>query len=235
MLEQAGGRAASTVNVSLGNLVHELAEAVPDGDVVLLRDLLARRFPRLGLGSGWVADAERERAERMIGKLAEYVRRSVADRRTLVATEQPVTVQVGRAQVSGMVDRLERDADGRLVVVDLKTGRSAPRQGDLARHAQLGVYQLAVEEGGFDQVAPDHAGSGGAMLVQLGGKTKGVGVQEQPALAQDDDPLWARRLVETVADGMAAAQFAATVNPMCRMCPVRRSCPIQLEGRQVGQ
>jgi RecB family exonuclease len=235
LLEQAGGRPASTVNVSLGNLVHELAEAVPDGDVTLLRDLLARRFPRLGLGPGWVADAERERAERMIGKLAEYVRRCAADRRTLVATEQPVTVEVGRAVVSGLVDRLEQDGDGRLVVVDLKTGRSAPRTGDLARHAQLGVYQLAVEQGGFDEVAPDHAGSGGAMLVQLGGRTKGVGIQEQPALAEDDDPLWARRLVETVADGMAAARFAATVNPMCRMCSVRRSCPIQLEGRQVGQ
>jgi RecB family exonuclease len=120
-------------------------------------------------------------------------------------------------------------------VVDLKTGRSAPRGADLDRHAQLGVYQLAVEEGGFDQVAPGAAGSGGAMLVQLGGKTKGVGVQEQRALAEDDDPQWARRLVEEVADGMAAAEFDATVNPMCRMCTVKRSCPIQLEGRQVGQ
>jgi len=238
LLEQAGGRPASTVNVSLGNLIHELAEAVPDGDVALLRELLARRFPRLGLGEGWVADAERDRAERMIGKLSEYVRRSTAERRTLVATEQPVSVEVGRAVVTGMVDRLERDADGRLVVVDLKTGKSAPRGSDLARHAQLGVYQLAVEEGGFDELVPAAdrpAGSGGAMLVQLGGKTKGVGIQEQPALAQDEDPQWARRLVESVADGMAAAQFSATVNPMCRMCAVKRSCPIQLEGRQVGQ
>ena len=238
LLEQAGGRPGSTVNVSLGNLIHELAEAVPDGDVVLLRELLARRFPRLGLGEGWVADAERDRAERMVGKLAEYVRRSAAERRTLVATEQQVSVEVGRAVVSGMVDRLERDGDGRLVVVDLKTGRSAPRGSDLARHAQLGVYQLAVEEGGFDALVPPGdrpAGSGGAMLVQLGGKTKGVGIQEQPALAQDEDPQWARRLVESVADGMAAAQFSATVNPMCRMCTVKRSCPIQLEGRQVNQ
>src|SRR6185436_2374005 len=149
---------------------------------------------------------------------------------------------VGRAVVSGQVDRLERDADGRLVVVDLKTGTTPVRRDDLAEHAQLGVYQVAVEEGGFDALAPAPAGraddeprSGGAMLVQLGGKTKGLTVQPQPPLAAADDPRWAHRLVARVADGMAGDGFTATENEMCRTCPVTRSCPLQPEGRQVGE
>jgi RecB family exonuclease len=132
------------------------------------------------------------------------------------------------------VDRLERDADGRLFVVDLKTGKSGPARADLARHAQLGVYQLAVEAGGFEQFAPG-ATSGGAALVQLGTSTKKVGVHRQPPLAQDDQPQWARQLVETVAQGMAGSTFLASGNAMCRMCAVRRSCPLQAEGRQVGE
>ena len=44
---------------------------------------------------------------------------------------------------------LERDADGRAVVVDLKTGSSKPSRAELARHPQLGVYQLAVALGAF--------------------------------------------------------------------------------------
>ncbi len=162
----------------------------------------------------------------MLDKLAAYVRESRAAGRELVATEHEVSATVGRAEIRGTVDRLERDAEGRLVVVDLKTGTSQPRAAELDRHAQLGVYQLAVEAAGQT--------SGGAELVQLGAKTKRVTVQQQPPLAQDDDPAWAHDLVQGVAEGMAAAEFSATVNPRCRMCDLRRCCPAQLEGRQVG-
>jgi hypothetical protein len=73
------------------------------------------------------------------------------------------------------------------------------------------------------------------MLVQLGGKTKGPGLQHQPPLHRADDPRWAHRLVERVADGMAGEGFEATQNDMCRTCPVTRSCPLQPDGRQVGE
>jgi superfamily I DNA/RNA helicase/RecB family exonuclease len=234
MLEAAGGTSSSSTAQSLGNLVHELAQEVPDGDPRRLADLLETRIRRLGLAEGWVGDRERERAGTMIRKFSEYVARASGGRE-LVAVEQALQVQIGRAVVRGTVDRLERDAAGRLVVIDLKTGRSGPARAELDRHAQLGVYQLAVTEGGFEQVAPGERDSGGAALVQLGKDTKGVVAQTQPALAEDDDPRWARALVERVADGMAGATFAAAANPMCRMCGVRRSCPAQPEGRQVGE
>ena len=37
--------------------------------------------------------------------------------------------------------------EGRLVVVDVKTGKSPVTKDDAQRHAQLGLYQLAVAEG----------------------------------------------------------------------------------------
>jgi RecB family exonuclease len=169
----------------------------------------------------------------MITKVAEYVALSRKRGRELLAVEQDVRVQVGRATVRGQVDRLERDGEGRLYVVDLKTGKSAPTGADLARHAQLGVYQLAVEAGGFEEFAGGTS-SGGAALVQLGTKTKKVGVQEQKPLADDAEPGWARHLVLRVAEGMAGSGFTASGNSLCRMCSVRRSCPLQPEGRQVG-
>jgi RecB family exonuclease len=148
--------------------------------------------------------------------------------------EQDVEVQVGRARVRGQVDRLERDADGRLVVVDLKTGSSVAAKADLPRHAQLGVYQLVVAEGGFDEVVPGGE-SGGATLVYLGSPSKRHSIREQGPLADDEDPGWARELVTGVADGMAAATFTARTGSACRVCAARRACPAQLEGRQVGQ
>jgi hypothetical protein len=58
-------------------------------------------------------------------------------------------------------------------------------------------------------------------------------VQGQPPLRADADPDWARTLLRTVAAGMSGQQFEARTGAHCRMCSVRRSCPVQVEGRQV--
>lgn len=74
----------------------------------------------------------------------------------MVATEQPFTVTCRLPDESvvvlrGTADRLELDNEGRLVVVDLKTGKYPAEK--IAEHPQLGLYQLAVAEGGFAEVA----------------------------------------------------------------------------------
>ena len=48
-------------------------------------------------------------------------------------------------RLDGYADRLELDAEGRVVVVDLKTGKYAPTKDEVAEHPQLGLYQLAVD------------------------------------------------------------------------------------------
>ncbi len=50
-------------------------------------------------------------------------------------------------RLRGRVDRIERDAAGRLVIVDVKTGKTPVSKDDAQRHAQLAAYQLAVAEG----------------------------------------------------------------------------------------
>jgi hypothetical protein len=68
-------------------------------------------------------------------------------------------------------------------------------------------------------------------LVQIGGTQKSARVQAQDAL--DGEDSWAHELVRRCADGMAGAVFDALENDLCRVCPVRTSCPVQREGRQV--
>ncbi len=55
----------------------------------------------------------------------------------------------------GRVDRLERDGAGRLVIVDVKTGKTPVSKDDAQQHAQLAMYQLAVAEGLVPDGAPD--------------------------------------------------------------------------------
>jgi RecB family exonuclease len=156
-----------------------------------------------------------------------------ANPRDLVAVEEALKVRIGQVEITGRVDRLESDDQGRAVVVDLKTGASAPREEELDRHPQLGVYQLAVLLGAFEQFGLSEPG--GAELVQVGkaSLTARAKVQRQDALADDPEPAWAKDLVETVAAGMAGPVFQARVNPGCRTCPVASCCPVNPEGEQV--
>ena len=234
LLSSAGGRSASSLAQGLGNLVHEIAADLPDAGADVLTAELHRRWARLGLGAGWAADTERGRLETMIAKLAAYL---VAERSrwALVDVERDFSVEVdvpgGPALLTGRVDRLERDADGRLRVVDLKTGKSAPAGDDVLEHAQLGIYQLAVEHGGFTDGAP--ARSGGAALVHLGVPTVKPKQQHQHPLADAEDPDWAMSLLARVTAGMSGSQFPATTNQVCARCSLRGCCPAVGDGRAV--
>jgi RecB family exonuclease len=118
-------------------------------------------------------------------------------------------------------------------VVDLKTSSSPVPGADLDRHPQLGVYQLAVLLGAFEEFGLTEPG--GAELVQVGKASLAaqVRVQSQRSLLEDPEPAWAEDLVETVAAGMAGPLFQARVNPGCRNCPVASSCPAHTSGEQV--
>jgi superfamily I DNA/RNA helicase/RecB family exonuclease len=231
LLETSGGTAADSAAQGIGTMIHALAEQAAKES--LSADELGERFAeavkRVDVGSGWFAGRQRERAATMLAKLVDWLRTGAGE---FVAAEQDFQVTVGRAVLSGQVDRLELDDRGRLVVIDFKTGKGQPTKADLPNHPQLGAYQVAVTAGGFDDVAPGLRDSGGAALVQLGGKQQNFTVQRQEPLPAGDD-TWVHEMVQRAADGMAGASFDAIENDLCRVCPVRASCPVQSEGRQV--
>ncbi|HEY9392367.1 MAG TPA: PD-(D/E)XK nuclease family protein, partial [Mycobacteriales bacterium] len=233
LLETAGGTRGRGVGQAVGTVVHDLAAWTGASPEVSSEDLAKRLdqvLDRLDLGGPWSTRRERARAHQLLGKFLSW-QAGDRQRSDLVGVEVPFSVTMaGNAVVRGRVDRLERDHQGRLVVIDLKTGRNAPSTRDVESNAQLGVYQLAVSLGGFGRPAEP----GGAALVQLGTASARAGEQRQPALAEANDPQWARELVENVSRGMSGAVFQARPGPGCRACPVRTSCPAWAEGRQVG-
>lgn len=227
-LETAGGRASEALSQSLGNLVHSIAEELPDADARTLRARLDERWPELGLPAGWPATMTRRKAERMVERLAAYF----AGVDQVVATEAPFRLEIGRAILSGTVDRIARDAAG-IHIDDLKTGSSVPSKGTTLTNPQLGSYQLAVQAGAFAELPPglEHVD---ARLVFVSAGANGPTLREQPSLASSPDPDWAATIVEQAAETMSRASFDARANATCTQCPVRRSCPLQPEGRRVG-
>ncbi|MDP9396695.1 MAG: PD-(D/E)XK nuclease family protein [Actinomycetota bacterium] len=233
-LEHVGGTEAASSGQNIGLLVHAVAATAGAEGGASEAELL-RRFEELAaaadLGRGWSARRSREQAEEMVRRLARWL---AGNPRTLVGTELAFDTMTGRARLHGRVDRLEVDADGRAVVIDLKTSSAKAVEEDLPEHPQLGAYQLAVTAGAFGDEVPRRPG--GAELVQLGkGCLSGEArPQRQKPLDGAPDPTWAEQLVLRVAEGMAGAAFRAMDNKQCHSCPARTSCPVQDDGRQVS-
>jgi len=231
LLEVAAGAGSADVVRHFGIVIHAAAVLAAEGATeTTISERIDEVWHHLDFGSAWYSEKQREQARQMVAKFLAWHRENP---RELVAFEERVRAQVGAVEITGRVDRLERDGDGRAVVVDLKTSSSPVPTADLDRHPQLGVYQLAVLLGAFERLGLTEPG--GAELVQVGKASLAAQVRVQPqhSLLDDPDPGWAQDLVETVAAGMAGPLFQARVNPGCRNCPVATCCPAHPTGEQV--
>jgi len=226
VLERHVGETAESIAQQTGVLVHQLGHELAQGlEPSQLRVRFDELWLRVDAGEGWVAERQYRRTRSMVDRLEAWSR---SDRREIVDSEREFDVVIGRAQVSGRVDRLERDDAGRLVVLDLKTSSTAVRGADVDVHPQLGIYQLAVEAGAF----PEGRESGGAGLVQLGADRREAEQAQEP-LAVAPDPGWAATMLAEAAELVGAAVFEARPNEWCDRCTMRWCCPARPEGRQV--
>ena len=188
-------------------------------------------LPTVELGRGWVA--EKGAGEGRAAWSPGWPAGSPTTAAQVVATELDFTATVGRAVLSGRVDRIERDEHGRAVVVDLKTGSRAVAKDDVPEHAQLAAYQLAVEAGAFADLGLTESGGAALLQVGKGGDEGRARAARRTPCPSYPDPDWARRLVTDAAEGMAGSAFQAVDNDLCKQCPVRTSCPVQDDGRTV--
>ncbi len=145
------------------------------------------------------------------------------------------------ALVSGVIDRIEAYPDGggeqippgaapggqRVVVVDLKTGRSEVRVSDakVVDDPQLSAYQLALLEGGVEGISPQDVA--GARLVVLSKTIKAqphYRLARQETMTPEDRRAFLARIVEA-AHGMSSESFDAHLDTHCltarfAVCPV---------------
>jgi superfamily I DNA/RNA helicase/RecB family exonuclease len=232
--KRAAAESATSTAMGFGNVVHALAHEIGTGQTPPVLDALMARLDtvwhQLAFDAPWQSQQQREQAREALVQLLGWL---AQDRgRTLVGTEEEfeVGLAVGDREVllRGKMDRVEVDADGRVHVVDLKTGKTQVSRDDVARHPQLATYQLAVRHGAFGERTP-----GGAELLQLRQVTaSGAKVQSQDAIG--DGPGWVEELLETAVRRIVTETFPPEVDEnRCKRCAFARVCPSQPEGRQV--
>jgi RecB family exonuclease len=233
---EAGGAVVSSTSQGFGKVVHSLAERVATGELATHDDLMALVddvWGRMEFRTPWSRARERAAVSDALARFLAWHARPGA--RMVLATEPKVRAEVtlpdGQVvRLHGYADRLELDENGQVVVVDLKTGKYPPTGPEVQRHAQLGLYQLAVDHGAADEAAGRRVTSGGAELVQLRVGSDLPKVQ----LQSPQSGAGAARLVEEqlmqAASALRAEEFVARPGGHCDRCTFQALCPSKAAG-----
>jgi superfamily I DNA/RNA helicase/RecB family exonuclease len=204
----------STTAMGLGTIVHWAMETATDPSVDAVWSAIESRWAELSFESPWLAEQQRRAARVLAAGVAEYLADFERDGKTLVGAESRFSIELERARINGSIDRVERAADGAVVIVDLKTGSPITRQEKIDAHPQLGTYQLAYVHGVLDEFLEElgEHRAGGAKLLYV---KKGVGgklYREGSQAALDEEALEGfRTRIRQAAIGMAAAAFDGAV------------------------
>jgi len=230
---EAGGSVVSTASQGFGQVVHALAERIAKGElaattVVDLMPYVDEVWERMEFRTPWSRMRERQAVEEVLGRFLAWHTRPGA--RTVLALEPrlraEVTLPDGQVVVlNGYADRLELDEDGSVVVVDLKTGKYPPTDKSLPENAQLGLYQLAVDNGAADELAGAPTRSSGAELVQLR-----QGDVQPKVQRQDASPPQIHAQLQQAVAAVRAEAFVARPGSQCERCAFVPLCPAHASG-----
>jgi superfamily I DNA/RNA helicase/RecB family exonuclease len=224
---------------AFGSIVHAIAEFVAkeelDQDPVHIRELINSSWHSLAFEAQWQSEAELSQAYKAAELFLDYHNlspRVFKQAEGRYQTELTVVTPSGEREeieLSGILDRVEIDIDGRLVAIDFKNVTTQPTKAEIAEHGQLGIYQLLLR----DQQDPDLNWDAknkdqipvGAALVQLKVDTSQPKIQPQEAIDFSQSPTWIEVKLGEAAEIIRTESFIPKVNPSCRYCSYKSVCP----------
>ena len=239
---------------AFGSIVHAVAEYVAKGDVpqdlAAMQQLITSSWRNVVYESPWQSAAELAQAHQAAARFLRYHQKSerlYLQAEGLLSADIEVVTPSGvteKISLTGYVDRIEGDSEGRLVAIDLKNMRNQVSPGKIPENGQLGVYQLLLKERQPQNVQPEtltieseeilHQDSGtvaadpiGAALIQLRveDKTGMPKTQAQVALEYAEDPGWIERKLGEAAEIIRNETFIPIVGEECIFCSYHSVCP----------
>lgn len=208
-IETIAGSESSTA-MGLGTILHWAMETTTVPAVDTLWASVETRWGELEFESEWMQESQKRAARVLAAGIAEYLVDFDRDRKTLVGAEKRFSLKIGKATINGSIDRVERDPDGAVSIVDLKTGSAITNQEKINAHPQLGAYQLAYAEGVLDELlaelGPHHPGGAKLLYVKKGIRSKLYREGLQPPLTEEELEEFRER-IRTAAEAMAQSEF----------------------------
>lgn len=239
-LEKSGGRNGDSTSQLVGTSLHALAADLfvnPERTLDDLAEILKRNWSLISSNSGWVSEFEFKQATQRLKNFMEWHQWATqSEGRSLVAVERSIKLPLGRAILNGTVDRIERDKDGNLIIIDLKSGGKWSSE-EIEGSLQLRAYQLAahenawVEENGLEKPMGEVAGASFVFLKTEYTKPQTYETAQEPLDEEGREKLRGE-LIE-ISEAMSGSEFTAQSNKYCKMCDLQSSCPLYSKGRWV--
>ena len=215
---------ATSTWAHFGELVHDIleraeAEIVGTGarhaELDRVLTILDEVWGSADFGPPALTEAWKGKAIEMLSKL--YQR--WPGRGEPIGLEVDVETDLDGVSWIGRVDRLERNEEGGLRVVDYKTSTHAPTQDDAAESVQLGFYALALARSGEEVVASE---MWLPRVNTVSVTTRQFSMHRLPEI---------ERVMERISSEIAAEDWSPRVSDQCKRCEFKRSCPAWPEGR----
>ena len=228
LIGQVGGGSSNTA-ANLGTIIHKVMEDATDRRPEALWQGVEARWNELDFDADWQSRVQKVAARELTDRLASYLLDFERGGGELLSAEGTFTLEVSGAVLSGTIDRVERQADGRAVIVDLKTGKGdATSDVGVAEHPQLGAYQLAFQDGVIEGVSGDMDLAGARLVIVSSGTVKqNYRNPTQPAFTPEQLVAFRER-VGADATGMGGATFIAEITSHCLDPRSHGSCRIHV-------
>lgn len=227
-----------TLEMLYGSMAHAYFESLGRGvDPEVAKAAVIRARRDAHDGPVWKKDRDVADFEAMLRRIDGWIVKSRAAYEQ-VAVEADVSVEVDRGlRISGRVDRLERDSDGALRIVDLKTSANPVSHAEAEENAQLAAYQLAMsrgELGGETVRTAKDAGLkvGSAVLMYPNAEKKRLTERGQDGKSPEELADFVEE-IRPLPHEMVGPELTARTGKHCDYCRVRSLCPVQPEGEVI--
>lgn len=174
-----------------------------------LLELFRSDFAQAVIDDPYQRELYEQQGVQQLSDFLEVARR--VDPPRVLHAEERFEMRMGEATVAGRIDRIDDLGNGRVAIIDYKTGK--PRaQEDADESLQLSIYAMAARE---------KWGYQAERLVFYN-------LEENSAVTTARGPLQieeAKMKVLNVAERIAAGQFDPKPGYHCRLCPYRNLCP----------
>ncbi len=219
ILKMPGQPAPSlSFGISLHNVMKDYYQALINKEEVnqkILENMLQKRWINEGYQSKAHAESAFAHAKEV---LANYVKNNPPTSRLPAALELPFQYNIRDLKILGRIDRIDMTQEGKLEIVDYKTGDKIPDEKKLKEDLQLTMYALAatkVNDVIFNGQTPDN------VLLSLYYLEKGI---KLTTMRTKEQLLEAEELILKKVEEITTSSFECRGGIFCKTCEYKMIC-----------
>jgi len=135
--------------------------------------------------------------------------------------EVPLEIGAEKHLITGKIDRVDKNEDGMLEVIDYKTSKKMPSQEAVDKDLQLAVYHLGVANRWPTLVKEDRPLKTSLYFLKHGEKLSSTRTSDNLAATKES----ITKDLEIINKAFQENKFNPTPNPLCDWCEFQRNCP----------